>query len=88
MAYTVEENKSVRKEVAKLQSKVKSNYNKWKTNDLVHHPETAHEGTVNKFKEATVYKKRFGQHRALYIINKTNQAVLIFQLDGRDDVYK
>lgn len=88
MAYTVSESKEVVKEKKKLQKKVLDNYNKWKEGPLTENPETAHEGTITKFRlqGITAYKKRFGDHRAIYTFRQDNKTVFIFKLALRNEV--
>ena len=90
LLYKVESSKSVDKFSAKLQGKVKSQYQKWRTDRLSSDPHNAHEGKVQKFKfkGVTAYKKRFGATRFIFTIDEKKLIVFIFKGDNRDDVYK
>ena len=90
MPYTVTLSKGSKKFIDKLQKKIKDNYTKWRDNDLTHDPFSANDGRIKKshYTKETVYKKKFGSTRFLYIINEEKKDVLIFKADNRGDVYK
>jgi len=90
MEYEVELRKQVVKFVEKQQKHIQDKFNDWIRNDLKTDPYKANDGimTNETYKDLQVYKKRFGDFRALFIINDTEIIVTVYEMDSRGQIYK
>ena len=88
--YTVAIHKTVNKVKSKLPKANLNSFNKW-INDLKKDPFTCHDGIFKAIKfqgDGPVYKKRFGDYRACFVIIEKEVKVLVFKLMHRKEVYK
>lgn len=88
--YTVKVHKNALKNIEKQQSYIRQNFEAWTKTELTEKPYESNDGMqINESREGLqVYKKRFGDFRAKYIVNDTEVTVLVFEFNSRGSVYK
>jgi len=88
--YQIIVKKQVLKFVEKQQKYIQENFNDWIKNQLPQTPETSNDGfmTNSLYQGLQVYKKRFGEFRALFTICDTEIIVTVFDFDSRGQIYK
>ncbi len=88
--YEVVLNKQAEKIVNKQQKYIKTAFYKWSKIELPENPYDANDGKIVKtdYEGLQVYKKRFGNFRALFTINDETVIVKIFKFKSRGQSYK